>query len=201
MVSIPVASRLNRDLRIISVKDILSPTKHPSAQLCIKSNKISVSWHASQKPISLSILMRWCQDRMAAILQMVLSKPFVARKLLFLIPVSHSSVFSRVQSKIIQHWYRYWLGAEKAKSHYLNKWWPTSMTHMCASRPQCVDHSRSVYACQRTCACVCIIVHVCKKSWVYVHVSKLFINFCAHACYTLERWNTYMITGNKRKFD
>ena len=35
----------------------------------------------------------------------------------------HWSLFLRVQSTICQHWFKYWLGADQATSHYLNQWW------------------------------------------------------------------------------
>ena len=35
----------------------------------------------------------------------------------------HWSLFLRVQSTIFKHWFRQWLGADKATSHYLNQWW------------------------------------------------------------------------------
>ena len=33
------------------------------------------------------------------------------------------SLFPRVQFTIFQHWFRQWLGAVQATSHYLNQWW------------------------------------------------------------------------------
>ena len=39
---------------------------------------------------------------------------------------------------ISQHWLRWWLGAGQARSHYVNQWWPCSLTHMCVTRPQLV---------------------------------------------------------------
>ena len=35
----------------------------------------------------------------------------------------HWSLFPRAQLTIFQHWFRYWLGAVQATSHYLNQWW------------------------------------------------------------------------------
>ena len=35
----------------------------------------------------------------------------------------HWGVFLRFQLTLFQHWYRYWLGAVHATSHYLNQWW------------------------------------------------------------------------------
>ena len=34
------------------------------------------------------------------------------------------SLFLRVLLTIFQHWFRWWLGAEQATSHYLNQSWP-----------------------------------------------------------------------------
>ena len=35
----------------------------------------------------------------------------------------HWSLYPRVQLIIFQHWFRQWLGAGQATSHYLNQWW------------------------------------------------------------------------------
>ena len=35
----------------------------------------------------------------------------------------HWSLFLRFQLTIFQHWFRYWLGAVQATSHYVNQWW------------------------------------------------------------------------------
>ena len=35
----------------------------------------------------------------------------------------HWSLFLRAQWTILQHWFRKWLGADQATSHYLNQWW------------------------------------------------------------------------------
>ena len=46
------------------------------------------------------------------------------------------SLFLMVQLIMIQVWFRWWIGAEEAISHYLNQWWPNSLTHICVIRPQ-----------------------------------------------------------------
>ena len=33
------------------------------------------------------------------------------------------SLFLWFELTIFQHWYRWWLGAEQATTHYLNQWW------------------------------------------------------------------------------
>ena len=35
----------------------------------------------------------------------------------------HWSLFLRFELTIFQHWFRWWLGAVQATSHYLNQWW------------------------------------------------------------------------------
>ena len=35
----------------------------------------------------------------------------------------HWSSFRRFELTIFQHWFRSWLGADQAASHYLNHWW------------------------------------------------------------------------------
>ena len=40
------------------------------------------------------------------------------------------SLFLKVQLTISQHWFRKWLGAKQALSHYLNQSWPSSLTHV-----------------------------------------------------------------------
>ena len=43
----------------------------------------------------------------------------------------HWNLFPGVQLTINQHWFRQWIGAEHATCHYLNHWWPSSLTHIC----------------------------------------------------------------------
>ena len=37
--------------------------------------------------------------------------------------IFHWCLFPRVQLTIFQHWFRQWLGAGQAPSHYLKQWW------------------------------------------------------------------------------
>ena len=46
----------------------------------------------------------------------------------------HWRLFLRIQLAIIQHWFRKWLLACSATSHYLNHCWPSSLTHVCGTR-------------------------------------------------------------------
>ena len=35
----------------------------------------------------------------------------------------HWSLFLGIRLTTFQHWFRWWLGTDKATSHYLNRWW------------------------------------------------------------------------------
>ena len=43
----------------------------------------------------------------------------------------HWSLFPRVQLTTFQNWFRWWLGADQATSHYLNQYWHNSLKHIC----------------------------------------------------------------------
>ena len=73
-------------------------------------------------------------DKMAAILQTTFSNAFSWMKMLKFWFNSHWIFFTRVQLTINQHWFRDWLVACAAPSHYLNQCWPSSPTHICGTR-------------------------------------------------------------------
>ena len=80
-------------------------------------------------------------DKMAAISQTIFFKCiFGNEKFRNLIKISLK--FLRVQMTITQQWLRWWLGVEKATSHYLNQCWPDSLTHICGTRGKWVNTSR-----------------------------------------------------------
>ena len=56
-------------------------------------------------------LTHWGRDKMAAISQTTHSNPF-----------SWMRIFD-FRLTIFQHWFRWWLGADQATSHYLKQWW------------------------------------------------------------------------------
>ena len=60
---------------------------------------------------------------MAAIFQTTFSNAFSWMTMLEFRLRFDWSLFPRVQLSIFQHWFRYWLGADQATSHYLNQWW------------------------------------------------------------------------------
>ena len=68
-------------------------------------------------------LTHWGRDKMAAISQTTLWNAFSWMKMLEFPIKFHWSFFIRVQLTISQHWFRWWLGADQATSHYLNQWW------------------------------------------------------------------------------
>ena len=57
----------------------------------------------------------------------------------------HWSLFLMVQLTIFHQWFRKWLGDNQAVSHYLNQCWPSSLTHICATRWRWVAHKPPFY--------------------------------------------------------
>ena len=74
------------------------------------------------KPYSKS-LTHWDRDKMAAISQTTFSNGFSWMKMYEFRLTFHWSWFLGVQLTIFEHWFRQWLGADQASSHYLNHWW------------------------------------------------------------------------------
>ena len=71
----------------------------------------------------LMMLTHWSWDKMNTISQTTLSNAFSWMKMLEFRLRFHWSLFLRVQQTKFQHWFRSWLGADQATSHYLNWWW------------------------------------------------------------------------------
>ena len=67
-------------------------------------------------------LTHWGRDKMADIFQTIFSNAFSWRKMLEFRSIFHWSLFLRVQLTIFLHWFRQWLGADQATSHYLSQW-------------------------------------------------------------------------------
>ena len=61
--------------------------------------------------------------QMDAISQTTFSNAFSLMKMFEFQLKFHWSLFPRVQLTIFHHWFRSWLGADQATSHYLNQWW------------------------------------------------------------------------------
>ena len=68
-------------------------------------------------------LTHWSRDKMAAVSQTMFSNAFSWMEMYEFRLKFHWSLFLRFQLTIFQHWFRYWLGAVQATSHYLNQWW------------------------------------------------------------------------------
>ena len=68
-------------------------------------------------------LTHWGRDSMAAISQTTVSNAICWMKIIEFQLKFHWRLFLRIQLTIIQHCFRYWLGAFQATSHYLNQWW------------------------------------------------------------------------------
>ena len=68
-------------------------------------------------------LTHWGRDKMDAISQKTFSSAFSWMKMFEFRLKFRWSLFLRVQLTIFQHWFRLWLGADQATSHYLNQWW------------------------------------------------------------------------------
>ena len=63
------------------------------------------------------------RDKMDAIFQTTFSNIYSWMKIYEYQLKFHWSLFLRLQLTIFQHWFRWWLGADQAISHYLNQWW------------------------------------------------------------------------------
>ena len=70
-----------------------------------------------------SDLTHLCRDKMATIFRMTFSNAYSWINMYKFWLRCHWSLFPRVQLTILQHWFRWWLGADQATSHYLNQWW------------------------------------------------------------------------------
>ena len=70
-----------------------------------------------------SFLTHWDRDTMAAIFQTTFWNAFSWMKIYEFRLKFHWSLFLGAQLTIYQHWFRKWLGADQATSHYLNQWW------------------------------------------------------------------------------
>ena len=71
----------------------------------------------------LNDLTHWGRDKMAAISQTTLSNAFSWLKMMEFRFKFQWSLLIRIKLTIFQHWFRWWLGADQATSHYLNQCW------------------------------------------------------------------------------
>ena len=83
-----------------------------------------VAWGCSSRCyIRTASLTHWGRDKIATISQTTLSNAFSWMKMVEFRLKFHWSLFIRVQLTIFQHWFRWWLGADQATSHYLKQRW------------------------------------------------------------------------------
>ena len=72
--------------------------------------------------VGLDQLTYWGQDKMGIISQTIFSHVFSWMDMFEFWLKLHWSLFLKVQLTIFQHWFRWWVGAVQATSHYLNQW-------------------------------------------------------------------------------
>ena len=92
-------------------------------------------------------LTHWGWDKMAAVSQMTFSNAFSWMGSLGFWFEFHWILFLGVQLTITQHWFRQWLGANQATSHYLNQYCPDSLMHKCSTRGKWVKTYQGLYNC------------------------------------------------------
>ena len=112
----------------------------------------STIWH--------SCLIHWGRDNMAAIFQTTFS--FSGMKMCEFRLNFHWSLFPRVQSTMMYHWFRCWFGAKQTPSHYLKQGWSSLLTHICIIRTQCDDS----------------LISGCAYMQRWTNLSLVQINFC-----------------------
>ena len=95
------------------------------AVACWKWGELSHHWACwwSCTRRSAGILTHWGRNKMAVVFQTTFSNAFCWMKMYEFRLTFHWILFPRVQLTIFQHWFRQWLGAGQATSHYLNQWW------------------------------------------------------------------------------
>ena len=87
----------------------------------------------------LSMLTHLPLIKMTAISQTIFSDAFSWMKSFVFWLKFHWGLFLSFLLAITQHCFRYWVGAEKATSHYLNQCWPASLMHICSTRAKWVN--------------------------------------------------------------
>ena len=68
-------------------------------------------------------LTHWGRDKVAAIFLTTFSNASSWMKMYEFHLRIHWNVFGRFELTIFHHWFRKWLGADQATSHYLSQWW------------------------------------------------------------------------------
>ena len=87
------------------------------------SYKAKSLWAHRLRISLLFFLTHWGRDEINAVFQMAYSNVFSWMKMYCFRLKFHWSLFSRAQLTRSQHWFKYWLEADQATSHYLKQWW------------------------------------------------------------------------------
>ena len=93
-------------------------------ELCyLAHHQVCVHWHLRGSPFYTrkSFLAHWGRDKMTAISQRTISNAFLWMKMFKFWLTFHWCLFLRLKLTTFQHWFRQWLGADQATSHYLNQ--------------------------------------------------------------------------------
>ena len=77
--------------------------------------------------------------KMAVIPRTTFSNAFSCTKICEFWLKFHWSLFLTIQLTIFLHWFRWWLGAKQATSHYLNQWCPRLPMDICVTWPKWVN--------------------------------------------------------------
>ena len=125
--------------RLLS-KDVVSSTPM-SAMLVVY---VTFPWHflGANRALSLwkyQLISLW--TKWLPFLQKTFSIAFSWMKMIEFRFKLHRNMFPWVQLTISQHWFRQWLGAKQVTSHYLDQWWPSSLTHICGAKGRWVYRS------------------------------------------------------------
>ena len=125
---------------------------------------------------------------MAAVSQTTLSNAFSWMKMSEFRLRFHWSLFLRVQLTIIQHWFRYWLGAGQATSHYLNQWWLVYWRIYASLGLNGLEAHSPIYQMH---ILLCIITMRPRKNWMQMYEFRLIFHW---SLFLRENWQ-YSIIG------
>ena len=98
-------------------------------------------------------LKHWGLGKMAATLQTTFPNVFSWMKLHEFRLKFHWSLFLWVQLTIFQHWFRSWIDADQATSHYLNQWW---LVYQRIYAWLCPDELKRIHPCKESDDCPCV---------------------------------------------
>ena len=94
-----------------------------SCVMYVLVNQDIIGSHNGLWPVEPQAIITLRPRQMDAISQTTFSNAFSWMKIFEYRLKFHWSLFIRVELTKSQHWFRYWLGADQATSHYLDQWW------------------------------------------------------------------------------